>query len=232
VDGWSQDEPEEIMVGDRRMRVRRRMPQRSRSGAVIVLAAFVVLTVGGVGLYKWLNRPTGFAALPNPAIVAPGGFRASIGANRTITVSLEIRNISKVDLSVTSATLVAPAGLKSTVVTLIAPGELNQGLALDGDLPAMAPIRLGHDGPASNGFVAARFAVNCVALPAGTGPTGERIFVTVQLGNESRQEELTPPVVGTTPWLTATARRACSDPAVAPSPPKPLEPLPSASTRA
>src|SRR5262249_25220842 len=99
-------------------------------------------------------------------------------------------------------------------------------------LPKLAPIKLGHDGTDRNGIVAARFTVNCAGLPATDAPTGEQIFVTVQLGNESRQESLTPPVVGTTPWLTATARRACSDPAVAPTPPKPLSPLPSASTRA
>src|SRR5690348_9786655 len=111
------------MVGDRRMRVRRRMPRRGRVSALIVVAVVLVLALAGFGAYELFNRPTGFAALPNPAVVAPGAFRASIGANRTITVGLEIRNTADTDLTVTAARVVAPAGLTSVVVTLIAPGE-------------------------------------------------------------------------------------------------------------
>lgn len=220
------------MVGDRLMRVRRRMHRRGRLSLVAVLALVVVVVLAGYGVYAWLTRPTGLAAIPNPAVVAPGGFRASIGANRIITVGLEIRNTAKTELTVTEARVVAPAGLTSVAVTLIAPGVGNQGFALEGDLPASAPVRLGTNGTDRNAIVAARFTVNCAGIAASSGPTGEQIFVTVQLGDEHRVEELTPPVVGNIPWLTATARRACTDPVVTSSPGRPLPPLPTPSARA
>jgi len=48
----------------------------------------------------------------------------------------------------------------------------------------------------------------------------------VKIGNEQREEELTPPVVDEETWLTATAKRACLDPVPTSSGEPPLPPLP------
>jgi hypothetical protein len=227
VDGWSSDEPDEIVVGDRRMRVRRRMRRRGGATVASIAIVLVVLAGAGYGVYVWGNRPTGLAALPNPTVVAPGAFRASVGADKTITVGLEIRNVADVPVTVTSARVVAPDGLHGLGVSLISPGEGNQGFALDRALPSSAAVKLGTNGIDRNGILAARFRIDCDSLPPAGGPTGEQIFVTVKLGAEERQEQLTPPVLDGTPWLTATARRACTEPVATSSPAPPLPPLPS-----
>ena len=230
MDGWSPEEPEEIRVGDRTMRVRRRARRGRKVNLTVVVVAIVVVAAGGYGLFWWLGRPTGLAALPNPAVVAPGGFQSQAGADKTITVGLEIRNTADVKVMVAAARIVPPAGLKLVTLTLALPGEDNRGFALDGALPPSSGIALGADGPTRNGILAARFTVDCAHLPAAGSPTGEQIFVTVQLGTEQREEELTPPVVNGVPWLTATARRACVNPTSTASPAPPLPPLPSSSS--
>jgi hypothetical protein len=227
VDGWSSEEPEEIAVGDRTMRVRRRVRRRRRVGLMATVLLLVALAGIGYGGYVLLaNRPTGLAALPNPAVIAPGAFRASVGTDATITVGLEIRNTADVDVTVVSARIVAPAGLTGEELALVAPGEGNQGFALDGPLPASHSVTLGTQAIQRNGILAARFRVDCTRLTATAGPTGEQIFVTVKLGEEQREEQLTPPVVAGVPWLTATARRACLPPGSASPPASPLAPLP------
>lgn len=217
------------MVGDRRMRVRRRLERRRVISpvAIIGIIAVVALVAIGVGTYLWWPQPT----LPSHAVVAAGGFQARANVNHTITVALEIRNTTDTEVTVIGARLVAPSGLSRTAMTILPPGERNQNLALDGDLPPLAPVTLGVNGIDRNAIVAARFTVICEQLPATSAPTGEQIFVTVRVGDDQREEELTSPVVGTTPWLTATARTACrttttrTDPA-----PSQLPPLPGPTT--
>jgi hypothetical protein len=232
VDGWSSDEREEIAVGDRTMRVRRRIRRRGGLGVVIAFAAVVTLVVVGYIVYQYQHRPRGLAALPNPAVIAPGGFRASVGTDSTITVGLEIRNTADVDVSVISARILAPSGLTGVELSLVSPGEGNRGFALDGPLPQSGVVTLGTEATQRNGILAARFKVDCTALPRPGAATGEQLFVTVRLGGEQREEELTSPVVNGTPWLTATARRACADPASSVPPPSPLPPLPATTPRA
>jgi hypothetical protein len=227
VADWSSDDTETIAVGDRRMRVRRRRGRAPGIRPVLVIVVLALLVAAGVGYYFWSNQPTGLAALPNPTIVAAGGFQASVGANQTVTVGLEIRNVTDVQVTVVSARIVAPSGLTSLALTIVPPGEQNINFALSGDLPPAAPVTLGTNGIDQNAIVAARFRVTCEALPATNAPTGEQIFVTVRVGTEEREEELTSPVVGTTPWLTATARSACVQPSASGSIPTPLPPLPS-----
>ena len=193
----------------------------------MVVGVIALLTLAGVSYYFWSKRPAGLAALPSPAIVAAGGFQASVGANQTITVGLEIRNVTDIQVTVVSARIVTPNGLTSLALTIVPPGEENKNTALSGDLPPAAPVTLGTNGIDRNAIVAARFRVDCANLPPSSSPTGEQIFVTVRVGTEEREEELTSPVVGTTPWLTATARSACVQPSASGSIPTPLPPLPS-----
>ncbi len=227
VDGWSPDDTETIVVGDRLMRVRRRRQGRIRPLAAAVVVALLI--AAGVGTYFWLKRPTGLAALPGPAIVAAGAFQAKVGTDHTITVALEIRNTTDVSVTVTRARITAPTGLTQMALSLLPPGEQNKNLALGGDLPPATPVELGTNGVDRNAIVAARFRVECDHLPATDAPTGEQIFVTVRVGDEQQEEELTSPVVGDTPWLTATARSACVQPTVSGTFPSPLPPLPSES---
>jgi hypothetical protein len=224
VDGWSSEEPEEIVVGDRRMRVRRRIRRRGRLTVTIVLSVVVVLAAAAYGVYNYLDRPTGLAALPNPTVVAPGGFRASVGADSTITVGLEIRNVTDVSVTVIGARIVPPAGLTSQGQALVTPGERNEGFDLNGPLPTSTSVTLGTNGVDRNGILAARFTVSCDALPT-AGPTGEQIDVTVRVGDEERTEALSSPVVNGTPWLTATAKRLCQAPTGTTTPGAPLPPL-------
>jgi hypothetical protein len=189
------------------------------TGVVVVVAAG--LAVGGYYLF----RPSGLATLPQQAVVAPGGFRASIGAKNTITVGLEIRNAADVTLTVVAARIVAPAGLTSVKLAVIPTGDGNKGFTLEGDLPAATPVELGTEPTNRNGIIAARFTVDCAGLLATDAATGEQIFVTIQVGGEQREEELTPPVVGDTPWLTATAKRVCLDPIPTGTAEPPLPPL-------
>jgi hypothetical protein len=225
VDGWSVEDSQEIVVGRRRMRVGRR---RSRMrGYRWIVSGVVVVVVAGLAYGGYLLfRPSGLAALPAQAIVAPGGFRASIGANKTITVGLEIRNAADVPLTVVGAKITPPAGLTSVATTVVPTGENNAGFTLDGDLPAARPFELGTEAANRNGIVAARFTVDCGALTGTAGPSGEQILVTIQVGDEERVEQLTPPVVGDEAWLSATANRVCFDPIPTGPAPTPLPPLP------
>jgi hypothetical protein len=225
--GWNVDDQEEIVAGKRRLRPkRRRSIRRSLFWTVVVV---VVLVLGGTayGAYRWFGRPTGLAAIPSPAVVAPGGFRASIGDDNTITVGLEVRSVVGDPLTLMAARIVPPSGLTMVAVTIVPPGEGNIGFALDGPLPPSKPVALGTNGADRNAVIAARFSVNCAALPTADLPTGEEIFVTIRLGDAEREEELTPPVVDDVPWLTATALRVCRDPVTTASPEPPLPPLPS-----
>jgi hypothetical protein len=226
--GWNVDDREEVVVGKRRKRAKRRRASRSVVWAIVVA---VVLVLGGAafGAYRWFGRPTGLAAAPIPAVVAPGGFRASIGDANTITVGLEVRNVADTPLTLIDARVVPPPGLTALEVTIAPPGEGNVGFTLEGPLPAIEPVRLGTDGADRNAVVAARFSVACDALPTPDAPTGEQIFVTIRIGDEQRDEELTPPVVDDVPWLTATALRVCQDPLLTTSPEPPLPPLPDGS---
>jgi hypothetical protein len=224
--GWNIDDQEEVVVGKRRKRAKRRRVVRRPVLWTIILVVVLVLGGTAYGAYRWFNRPTGLAATPNPAVVAPGGFRASIGDNNTITVGLEVRSVADTPLTLVDARVVPPPGLTALEVTIAPPGEGNVGFALDGPLPAIEPVRLGTDGADRNAVLAARFSVQCDALPAPDGPTGEQIFVTIRLGDERREEELTPPVVDDVPWLTASAQRVCQDPVPTTSPEPPLPPLP------
>lgn len=229
--GWNADETETILVGDRWMRVRRRRRSRIRINPWAVVAVVVVLVAAGVGTLLYLNRPQGLQAVEGPAIVAPGGFQAKVGADSTITVALEIRNVTDVEVTVVRARVVPPVGLTQRALSILPPGEQNQNLNLDGDLPPPSPVTLGTDGVARNAVVAARFSVDCDALPATTGASGEQMFVTVRLGDDEREEALTSPVVGGSPWLAATARGACARPTATgeiPTPLPPLAPLPPA----
>jgi hypothetical protein len=195
----------------------------------IVIGVVVVVVAGlAVGGY-YLFRPTGLATLPDQAVVAPGGFRTVIGANNTMTVGLEIRNAADVPLTIVSARMVAPAGLTSVNLVVVPTGDGNKGFTLEGDLPAPAPVKLGTDAGDRNGVIAARFTVDCAALLATGAPSGEQIFVTIEVGNERRVEELTPPVVGDRPWLQATANGICVDPIPTGPADRPLPPLPGTS---
>jgi len=241
VDGWNQEEAEEIVTGRRMRAGRRRIPTSSLRWVVIAVVILLVVA-GGVAGVLYLNRPTGLAALPSQAVVTPGGFRASIGANNTITVGLEIRNAADVPITVVEARIVAPPGLTGVTVTVVPTGPDNEGFKLEGDLPAPTRIELGVDAANRNAIVAARFTVNCSGLldaaPASGRPTaattlaptgqpsGEQIFVTIEVAGQQRVEELTPPVVGDSPWLSATAHRVCLDPLPTTSAQPPLNPLP------
>jgi hypothetical protein len=200
---------------------------QSRRGVWLVgilgLAALIGLAAGG---FYWLNRPAGLAAIPNPAVVAPGAFRASIGDDNTITVGLEVRSVADAPLTLVRAQITPPPGLTSEAVSIIPPGPENEGFALDGPLPPAKPVRLGIGDLDRTAIVAARFTVDCKRLPASDAPTGEQIFVTIQVGDARRVEELTPPVVGDLPWLTATAQRLCNDPPPTGTPEPPDPPLP------
>jgi len=209
------------------MRVRRRRPPRTRINPWIVVAVVVVLTAAGIGTYLYLKRPQGLQAVEGSAIVAPGGFQAKVGADNTITVALEIRNVTDESVTVVDARVVPPDGLTETALAVLPLGEQNRNLNLDGDLPPSSPVTLGTSGVDRNGIVVARFRVDCDNLPPTRGATGEQIFVTVRLGADQREEQLTSPVVNGIPWLAATARGACVQPTVSGEIPTPLPPLPS-----
>jgi hypothetical protein len=209
VSGW--DDTESIMVGDRRMRVRRRRTPTHRVRPWLIIVIIVVLAAAGVGVYLYQHRPTGLDAINGPAIVTTGSFQAKDNGSDTITVALEIRNVTDQTVTVVGARLVPPAGLTQLAVAVLAPGDQNQNLNLDAEVPASAPVALGTGGVDRNGIVEARFHVDCAAVPPTTAATSEQIFVTVRLGDDQQEEELTPPVLpGTaTQWLTATAQDVC-----------------------
>ena len=191
-----------------------------------VLAIVVLFVVGGVIFYL-KTRPTGLAALPPQAIDAPGGFNATVGTDNTVTIGLEVRNETSVPVTLVSARIVAPAGLTNTALTIMPTGNNNQGFALGGQLPKMQPIQLGTSASTTDAIVAARYTVNCKQLLANPASVDEAIFVTIEVDGEQREEEITPPVVGTVQWLTAAAQRVCLDPVptggstIQPLPPQP-----------
>lgn len=188
----------------------------------------MVVLVGALatGAYFWLSGSREAGTGATQIIVAPGGFQASIGENQTITVGLEIRNVSDQPVTIVAARIIAPAGLTSLGIGVAPAVEGTIGFALDGDLPESTAIQLGTEATDRNAVIAARFTVDCAGLLASGAPTGEQIFVTVRQGDAQRDEELTPPVVGDVPWLAATARRVCFDPVPTGSPEPPLPPLP------
>ena len=226
MDGWSSDEQDDVIVSRRRMRTgKRRTPVSRLRGPIIAIVVLLVLAGAAYG-FLWLRKPKGLAALPNPAIATPGGFLAYIGSGNTITVGLQVRNVANVPVTLAQARIVPPSGLAKVIVTQVPTGEDNSGFALAGTLPASGPVRLGTDVSDRSAIILARFTVNCSQLPASGVPGGEQIFVTVQVDQQQREEELTPPAVGTVPWLTATARRLCTDPLPATSGQPQLPPLP------
>lgn len=230
VERWQAEERDQITVG-RRVRVGRRRPTRGPGLQTVVIAVVVLLVGLGVAGYFWFTRPSGLATLPDPAVVAPGGFQAAIGDEHTITVGLEVRNTADQPLRLTSARIVPPPGVTMVAVTLVPPGEGNRGFDLSGDLPAMAPVDVGIDATDRNAVVAARFTVDCDALVADAA-SPEQIFVTIEFERQTREEELTPPVVDDIPWLAGSARQACTNPEPAGSPEPPLPPLPDATAGA
>jgi hypothetical protein len=192
---------------------------------VLLLLMLAGLLAGGYWLW---SRPSGLAAISGPAVVAPGGFRASLGSDNTITVGLELRSVADVAITLVDAKVVAPAGLRVVAVTLLQAGPDNEGFALTGPLPPIQSLELGTAEADRNGILAARLAVDCAALNTAVD-SGEEIFVTVQVGDDRRVEELTSPVVGDLPWLAATAQRSCADPVPTGSAEPPLPPLPGSS---
>ena len=226
MDGWNSEGSDDIGVGRRRMRVGKRRPQRRGFGwgATAFVVAIVAVLAGGA--YYVLSRPKAQEGPLTQTVVAPGAFQATIGEDHTITVGLEIRNVSDAPVTVVAARIVAPPGLTSLGLALAATDDANSGFALDGDLPASTAIELGTDPADRNAILAARFTVDCAGLMATDGPVGEQIFVVVKQGDVQREEELTPPVVGDLPWLAATARRVCLDPVATDVPEQPLPPLP------
>jgi hypothetical protein len=222
VESW--DPEPDVTVGKRRMRGGRRA-ERGR-GSTLMMTLGVLAIVGlGAGVFYWFTRPTGLDALPGQSVIAPGGSLATVGDDGTVTVGLEISNISEVELTVVKAEITPPAGVTAIRVTIVPPGLENEGFALIGELPDPVPVSLGTDA-SGRAIIAGRFKVDCGALQPVGAPTGEQILVTIQVGGQQRVEELTPPVIGDVPWLTASAHRICDDPpsTTAPDPPDP--PLP------
>lgn len=203
------DDSETILVGDRRMRVRRRRTRRGLISPWVLVGLLVGLLVVAAGVLVYVNRPQGFDAVDGNAVTSAGGFQAKENGDGIITVAMEIRNISDETITVLNARVVPPAGLTLLAVAIVPPVGPDRNLNLDAELPPSAPFTLGTDGEERNGIIEARFRVDCDALPATSSVTGEQIFVTVRLGGNEREEELTPPVYDGVPWLTATARGAC-----------------------
>jgi hypothetical protein len=213
VGSWEDDDAN-IMVGKRRMRAKKHAERRPLARVLLVIIIVLLVAVGVAG-YWWLHRPTGLAALPNPAVVAPGGFRVSI-EGRTITVGLQIENTTNQRLTLLGARIIAPAGVKQTALAILPSGTDNQGFALSGALPSATPLTVGS-GADREAVIAARFSLDCKTVLASAAATDEQIFVTIRVGNQSREEELTPPVVDSgddsdtaVTWLTGTARQACT----------------------
>jgi hypothetical protein len=223
VESW--DPETDVIAGKRRRRAKRRAERGPGSTVMVVLGVVLLLGLAGGAVY-WFTRPTGLDALPSQAVIAPGGSLATVEDDNTVTVGLEISNISELDLTLVDAKITPPAGVTAIRVTIVPPGPENEGFALDGELPELAPVRLGTDAAGRNAIIAGRFRVDCEALLPSDAPTGEQIMVTIQVGDQQRVEELSPPVIGDVPWLTASAHRVCTDPpsTAAPDPPDP--PLP------
>jgi hypothetical protein len=192
---------------------------------MMAIAVIAVLAAAG-GAYYWFTRPTGLDALPGQSVIAPGGSLATVGDDSTVTVGLEISNTSDLELTLVRAEITPPSGMIPIRVTIVPTGSGNEGFNLSGELPEPVPITLGTDAPSGNAIVVGRYKVDCDDVLPTTAPTGERILITIQVDDQQRVEELTPPVIGDVPWLTASAHRLCNDPpsTAAPEPPDP--PLP------
>jgi hypothetical protein len=190
--------------------------RRGGRGPITWIAVGVVALVvlGGGGYLLFRPHSSGLSSLPDPAVDAPdvGGFQATISANDTITIGLEVQNLTDVPVTLLSARIVAPTGLTNTALTIIPVGPENQGFDLSGTLPAPKPIQLGTSGTNGDAIVAARYSVDCKALLAATDDVDESIFVTIQVDGEQKEEAITPPAVGDQQWLSASAMRACLDP--------------------
>lgn len=223
MSGWDDggDDDDDIMVGKRRRRAKRRMDER-RPGAWIGGTLAVVVLIGlGVAAYIWLNRPTGLATLPDPAVAA-GTYRTQLAEdNSAMTVVLEVRNASEETLTVVAARIVPPPGLTAQALSLGPTGPENEGFQLDNELPAPTAVRLE---PNQSAVLAARYTIDCKALPKANEPPDEQIYVTVRIEEEQREDELVPPAWGELPWLTATAERACKDPLTTATPEPPAGP--------
>jgi hypothetical protein len=224
VSGWDADGTGEIIVGRRRVRAGKRRSTRRIPKRVTLLVLLMIAGLGAGGYYL-VTRPTGLEAVAGPTVIAPGGFRASIGTDNTITVGLELRSVADFDITLLDPKVVPPAGLTVIAVTLLGIGEGNEGFALTGALPPNQPLVLGTTEQERNGILAAQLRVDCAKLDPQTG-SGEQIFVTVQVGDDRRVEELTSPVIGELPWLVATAATSCADPEPTGTAEPPLPPLP------
>jgi hypothetical protein len=229
VGAWDDDNTD-IMVGKRRMRTKRHASRSKGPRILLALFALLLVAAGGVMVW-WAHRPTGLAALPNPAIIAPGGFRTSISDDsKTITVGLEIRNTAGVDVQVASVRVIPPPGLTETALAVAPSGVDNSGFTLTGDLPKTTSVKLGT-GDDKSAVILARFTVNCKQVVADPGAAEERIFVTIQAGTEQREEEMINPVVTSvdsdlaTSWLTDAAHHACNTPIPTGTPGTPEPPL-------
>ena len=73
------------------------------------MMSIAVLAILGLvaGAIYWFLRPTGLDTLPDQAVIAPGGSLATIEEDNTVTVGLEISNVSDVDLTVVKAEITA-----------------------------------------------------------------------------------------------------------------------------
>lgn len=217
------DAEDDIMVGKRRRRAKRRMDERRPvawiGGTVAVVAAIAL----GVVAYVYFNRPSGLAALPDPAVAA-GTYRTRISEdNRSMTVGLEIRNTTEESLTVVAARIVAPRGVKAEALSIVPPGPENEGFQLLDELPAAAAVTLEQN---QSAVLTARYTIDCKALPKASEPQDEQVHVTIRIGEDQREDELIPPAIGELPWLTETALRACNDPVSTASPGPPNEPQP------
>ncbi|GAA1797114.1 hypothetical protein GCM10009682_18460 [Luedemannella flava] len=224
MDAWAPEE--NLNIGKRRaQRMKRRMEEkRPVAWTLRILVVLVVLALAG-GAVWWFTRPSGLATLPPQALDTPGGFRSDIGEDNTVTVGVTITNTATKPVTVGRARIVAPPGVKSLSVGLVAAGDGNAGFELNGDVPKGGELTLT---PGQAAIIVGRFTVTCGTVIASAEPTDEQIFATVQVDGESREEELDVPVVGDMPWLTATAQRSCLDPVPTGDPGGPLKPLPKA----
>ena len=196
---------------------------------VWVLAVVVLLAAGVGAATLWWRRPAASAPTQQEDVIEPGGYRAAIQPRNVITLGLQVQSIANEPVTLVQARITAPRGLTKMALTIVPVGQDNQGFALEGDLPASTPVRLGTDDATRSAIVAARFKVDCNALLATDSTAAdddEQIFVTVQVGQAEHEEELTPPAVGDLPWLTAAAQRACLDPVPTGKPESPLPALP------
>ncbi len=205
--GWDTREREGIIVGRRRQRTgrrRKRRPALTWTVTVVILLA----VIGGGGTYFWTHKPKPTLTLPSPSIVAPGGFQARTGPGKSIAIGLEIRNATDVPLTVVSAQITPPRGLTQVALAVFTPGPDGREFTLD-DLPSAAPVALGTGSGDRNAFIAARFTVDCAALPPADEVVDEAITVRVSYEGRTWEDELTPPAVDDTTWLVATAARVC-----------------------